>query len=82
MTSLKSSVLAVGERTAASHNIRVVKELPSMVRFVLFCTEYGAEDITILRDGLAFLSTVCCISAISLNKMMHHNSFKFGVNTS
>lgn len=25
----------------------------------LFCTEYGAEDITILKDGLAFISTVC-----------------------
>lgn len=24
----------------------------------LFCAEHGAEDITVLRDGLAFLSTV------------------------
>lgn len=36
----------------------------------LFCTEYGAEDITILRDGLAFLSTVSCISAVSLNEIV------------
>lgn len=25
---------------------------------VSFCTEYGAEDITILKDGLAFFSSV------------------------
>lgn len=35
------------------------KELKSLTRFILFCTEYGAEDITVLRDGLAFISTVC-----------------------
>uniref|UniRef100_A0A3Q3LHN0 Paraoxonase n=1 Tax=Labrus bergylta TaxID=56723 RepID=A0A3Q3LHN0_9LABR len=28
-----------------------------IITFALLCTEYGAEDITILRDGLAFIST-------------------------
>lgn len=56
MKSPKSNLLAVGQR-------RVV------VTF-LFCTEYGAEDITILRDGLAFLSTVSCISALSLYEIV------------
>lgn len=26
---------------------------------IIFESDYGAEDITILKDGLAFLSTVC-----------------------
>lgn len=58
MKSPKSNLLAVGQR-------RVV-----VTFFFLFCTEYGAEDITILRDGLAFLSTVSCISAVSLYEIV------------
>lgn len=33
--------------------------------YYFHCADSGAEDITILRDGLAFLSTVSYISAVS-----------------
>lgn len=40
-------------------NTAVILELRSITILVLFGAEYGAEDITVLKDGLAFLSTVC-----------------------